>query len=122
MRLNQIYERYADKVAFFCIYIQEAHPDDGWQLPVNHDDSVLYDQPKTMDQRATVAQACVLHLGLAMPTLLDDMNNSTDVAYSALPERLYVIDSGGRIVYRSDPGPYGFDVSAWEQSIAVSVS
>ena len=103
---------------FFCIYIQEAHPEDGWQLPVNHDDSVVYDQPRTMDARASVAGACVLHLNLAMPTLLDDMDNSTDSAYAALPERLYVIDSDGRVIRRAKPGPFGFDVSAWEQAIS----
>jgi hypothetical protein len=121
-RLNQIYEQYKDRVSFFCVYIQEAHPEDGWQLPDNHTDNVVYDQPKTIEERASVAEACVLHLDLAMPTVLDDMDNSTDTAYAALPERLYVIDREGRVIHRSEPGPFGFDVSAWEQSVAQTAS
>ena len=75
-----------------------------------------------MDERVTVAEACVLGLDLAMPTVLDDMDNSTDAAYAALPGRLYIIDEEGRVVNRADPGPFGFDVSAWEQTIAGIVS
>ena len=112
-----MYEQFRDRVRFFCIYIEEAHPSDGWQLPANVEESVIFDQPASMEERAAVAEACMLRLHLAMPTLLDDMQNSTDLAYSALPERLYVLDSAGDIVYKSGPGPYGFDVDAWERAI-----
>ena len=44
-----------------------------------------------MEERAGVARVCMLRLELAMPTLLDDIENSTDLAYAALPERLYVV-------------------------------
>ena len=71
-----------------------------------------------MGERASVAQACMLRLELAMPTLLDDMENSTDLAYAALPERLYVVDTDGAVAYKSGPGPFGFDVDAWEQVIS----
>ena len=117
MRLNEIYERFRDKIHFFCLYIQEAHPEDGWQRPQNVFDSVVFNQPTTMGERASVAEACVLRLELAMPTLLDDMENSTDLAYAALPERLYVVGSDGRVAYKSGPGPFGFDLNGWEQVI-----
>jgi Iodothyronine deiodinase len=32
-----------------------------------------------------------------------------DKAYSAWPERIYVIAPGGRIEYRAEPGPFGFE-------------
>ena len=60
----------------------------------------------------------MLRLELAMPTLLDDMENSTDEAYAALPERLYVIGSDGRVAYQSGPGPFGFDAAGWERSVS----
>ena len=58
------------------------------------------------------------HVQLAMPMLPDDMRNSTDLAYAALPERLYVVGTNGTVVYKSAPGPFGFDVSGWEQAIS----
>lgn len=102
---------------FFCVYIREAHPEDGWQVPMNVDDDVLFMQPTTMDQRAEVAQACVLRLQLNMPTLLDSMDDAVDAAYAALPDRLYVLDGAGAVSYKSAPGPFGFDGDAWEQGI-----
>ena len=35
MRLNDIYEAHKDRVAFYCIYVREAHPDNGWRVPDN---------------------------------------------------------------------------------------
>ena len=103
------------------MYIQEAHPDDGWQLPMNLEAEVVYKQPKTDNERETVAQACALRLDLQMPILLDPVSNEVDTAYAALPERLYVIAPGGRIHYRSEPGPFGFDVDAFEKALAEQV-
>lgn len=71
-----------------------------------------------MEERVSVAQVCIGHLQLAMPMLLDDMRNSTDLAYAALPERLYVVGTDGTVVYKSAPGPFGFDVGGWEQAIS----
>jgi hypothetical protein len=116
-RLNQIYDKYADAVQFFCVYIQEAHPEDGWQLPINLEQEIVYNQPKTREERVGIAAACAIDLELRLPLLLDAMSNEVDSAYAALPERLYVIDAEGRIVYRGEPGPWGFDPDGWEQAI-----
>ena len=113
MRLNEIYQSLKDEINFYCVYIREAHPEDGWQLPHNLKDEVVFYQPKNLEERADVAQACVLGLDLKMPTLLDDMDDTTDVAYAALPERLYVIDTDGTVTYQCGPGRFGFDVDAW---------
>ena len=51
---------------------------------------------------------CSLKLELPIPTLVDDMENSTDRKYYALPDRLYLIGSDGRVAYRGGPGPFGF--------------
>jgi len=77
----------------------------------------LYAQPTSRDQRADVAKACVLGLDLAMPTLLDDMNDSTNLAYAAIPEKLYLIDAEGLVRFRTGPGPWFFDPEAWDRAI-----
>ncbi len=88
---------------------------------MNIDQHVEYAQPKTEDERAEVAADCVRDLDLAMPTLLDDMTNQVDTAYSALPERLYVIDREGVIHWRSKMGPWGFDVDGFEKALQEQV-
>ena len=91
-------------------------------MPNNLDDDVVFYQPKTLEQRAHVAEACMLRLELAIPTLLDNMDNSTDRAYAAHPERLYVIDGDGTVTFQCGPGPFGFDVAGWENAIEVLVT
>ena len=108
MRLQELYEQWRERVEFFVVYIQEAHPTDDWQVPINVSEGVLYEQTKTLDEREHVAEACALHLDLSIPTLIDSMDNSTDLAYAALPDRLYLIGVDGRIAYKSQPGPFGF--------------
>ena len=99
------------------MYIREAHPEDGWQIPMNLTDDVVFHQPKTIEERAEVAKACVLRLQLEMPTVLDSIDDATDRAYAALPERLYVVDAEGSVFFKSGPGPFGFDVDGWGKAI-----
>ena len=107
-----MHEQYNDRVEFFVVYIQEAHPTDGWQIPINVDEGVIFAQPTTAEEREHVAEACAVHLDLPITmkrrTLIDDMDNSTDLAYSALPDRLYLVGQDGRIVYKGARGPMGF--------------
>ncbi len=77
-------------------------------MPINVDEAVVFAQPTSAGEREHVAEACALHLDLSIPTLIDDMENSTDRAYAALPDRLYLIGSDGKIAYKSAPGPWGF--------------
>ncbi len=116
-----MHRTYGDRVSFFVVYIQEAHPSDGWQIPPNEQEGVVYEQPKTAAEREALAQACVLHLELSIPTLIDEMTNAVDWAYAALPERLYLIDAGGRIAYMSEPGPWGFKPQELEAAIGEMV-
>jgi hypothetical protein len=50
----------------------------------------------------------VRKLGIELPALIDNFDNSTEVAYTAWPDRLYLIGRDGRIAYKSKPGPFGF--------------
>ncbi len=56
-----------------------------------------------------------------MPMLIDDVDDEVDLAYSALPDRLFLIDARGHSAWRSDLGPWGFDVEAWEDQIRAIV-
>ena len=43
-----------------------------------------------------------------LPVAIDGIENAADKAYAAWPERIYVIGTGGTIVYKSGMGPFGF--------------
>jgi type I thyroxine 5'-deiodinase len=86
----------------------EAHPIDVWQDDDNLKDKVSVASPKSLAERCAVAGTCMTKLAVKIPPLVDDLLNSTEIAYTAWPDRLYVIDRDGRIAYKSKPGPYGF--------------
>ena len=109
-----MYRQYQQDVAFFVVYIGEAHPSDAWQLPSNVRDKVVYASPASADERASLANVCVTRLGIKLPALVDRFDDATDNAYSGWPDRLYLIDRDGRIAYKSRPGPFGFKPSDLE--------
>jgi Iodothyronine deiodinase len=86
-------------------------------VEANERDVVYFPQPKSLDERVSVAQSCALRLDLSIPTLIDDMENSTDQKYYALPDRLYLVGRNGRIAYRGAPGPWGFVAAELEKAI-----
>jgi hypothetical protein len=51
-----------------------------------------------------------------VPLAVDAMDNRADALYGAWPERIYVIDEGGRVAYKGKLGPFGFhpeELEAW---------
>jgi hypothetical protein len=106
--LNALYRQYRDRVAFHVVYIQEAHPIDAWQVDDNLKDDVLVKSTETADERDHVAGVCLAKLGIELPALIDEPDNRVERAYTAWPDRLYVIDRSGKIAYKSAAGPFGF--------------
>jgi hypothetical protein len=117
-RFNEIFDELQDRLAFLLIYTREAHPEDGWQLGINHLQDVVYDQPTTVEGRAAIAHDCVQQCGLQMTVALDDIDDSIDKKYAGWPERLYIIDANGTVRHRSGPGPFQMDaIEAWYSAL-----
>jgi hypothetical protein len=95
-------------VDFLTVYVREAHPTDEWQMKSNVKDDVCYSQPKTLEQRLAIANDFTKRFKFNLPFGIDDMSNAADNAYSAWPERLYVIDESGHIAYRGGMGPFHY--------------
>ena len=72
------------------VYILEAHPSDVWQMQSNIKDKVVFASPKNLDERA----------------------------YTGWPDRIYVVDTNGRITYKSKPGPFGFKSDELAKALA----
>ena len=117
MRLNELYNAYRDRVEFFLIYIREAHPANGWQVPNNLIEDVIYDEPTTDGERTEVASACQIALDIEMPMLIDRIDNDVEEKYVGLPMRQFLVDSEGRIVYAGAKGPFGWDDEAFEDAL-----
>ena len=115
--MNKLAEQYKEKVAFYAVYILEAHPTDVWEMQSNVRDHVLFASPKNEGERFEVAGACVRKLGIEIPAVLDEFGNSTESAYTAWPDRLYLIDAAGRVAYKSRPGPFGFKADQLKAAI-----
>ena len=77
-------------------------------MPINVKDNVLIASARTRADRDSAAQTCVVKLGIHIPALVDDLQDSTEIAYTGWPDRLYVIDQSGRVAYKSKAGPFGF--------------
>jgi len=117
VRLNELYDTYRDRVEFFLIYIREAHPANGWQVPNNLIEDVIYDEPTTDEERAEVASACQIALDIEMPMLVDRIDNDVEEKYVGLPMRQFLIDPDGRIAYAGAKGPFGWDDEAFEEAL-----
>jgi len=102
------------------VYITEAHPSDVWQMESNVHDKVVFASPRNEDERASVAGTCVRKLGIEIPAVLDEFGNSTESAYTAWPDRLYLIDRNGKIAYKSRPGPFGFKAAELRAALRTS--
>jgi type I thyroxine 5'-deiodinase len=102
------------------VYIEEAHPTDGWQMPSNIKEKVLIASPRSFDDREEAANSCVRKLGIEVPALVDDIQDSTERAYTGWPDRLYVIDRQGRVAYKSKAGPFGFEPANMAKALMTS--
>jgi hypothetical protein len=103
-----MYEKHRDRVAFFVVYIKEAHPEDGWVVIHNRDEDVALMDPTTVAERVAAASVCVVRAALQIPVLVDHMDNSVASAYGGWPDRLYLIGRDGRVAFQGGPGPFEF--------------
>lgn len=84
-------------MAFYIVYIKEAHPIDLWQVPSNVREHVALYSPHNNSERLENAGQCVRRLGIRIPALVDSIEDRVEQAYTGWPDRLYVIAPGGRI-------------------------
>ena len=103
-----MYQKYKDRVAFYVVYIEEAHASDGWQLGINENQGVVFANPKSDGERDAVAEACVRKLNIEIPALVDGVDNAVERAYKGWPDRIYLLDKNGKVRHKSAPGPFGF--------------
>ena len=115
--MEELYETYGKDVKFLMVYIREAHPTDGWQSRANEREGILIKQPTTFEERLDVAKQMCTKLDISIPGVIDGMDNKVNQAYSAAPDRLYLVSKDGNVAYKGGPGPRGFDPDELEDAI-----
>lgn len=117
-RLDLWFEERKRKVDFHIVYIREAHPSDGWQMPVNVRQGVVYEDPETVAERRRVASDCIAKLGIRIPAILDGMDDAMMHAYNAWPNRVYIVGGDGLVWFKGPWGPQGISGARFEKSLA----
>lgn len=99
---KQLVKDFSNVADFLIVYLAEAHATDAWAFKNNVDISVH----KNLEERLAAART-LLKEDPPCPVVVDEMNNITASKYGALPERLYVIQSG-KVIYQGGIGPWGY--------------
>jgi hypothetical protein len=73
--------------------------------------------PQTLEERREVAGRCEEALKYGIHTYVDDVDDAVNQTYAAWPTRLYLVDIGGKIVYKGGLGPFGFKPKEFGRSI-----
>lgn len=120
--VDAIYQRHKANATFVMVYVREAHPADGWIMASNTKAGVEVKQPTTYDERVKVCNLFTAKLKPAMPVLVDEIDDRAGNLYSGMPGRLYVIDTDGKVAYKSGRGPFGFKAAELEQALAMALA
>jgi len=70
-----------------------------------------------VDERVEAGNTCVLNLGLSIPAIVDNMENTVGQVYSGMPARLYIVDKEGKIAYRGEKGSKEFKPLEMERAL-----
>lgn len=119
--VEAVRERQKENAEFLFIYVREAHPTNGWVMKSNEKVGVAVAQPTTFEERSAVAEQCAAKLKPSIPLLVDDIDDTVGNAYSGMPARLYVIDTQGKVAYKSGRGPFGFKPEEMEQALLMTL-
>lgn len=114
-QVNELHERYQGRIAFYFIYTPEAHQGD--PIVIKSQSGQVVGLPRTMEERSHLASACATEMEVNMPILVDELSDDVTTAYGGMPNRLYLIDETGYILYRSEMGPEGFKPKKLQRAI-----
>ncbi len=83
-------------------------------MPENVRSGIAVKDPRSYRERAEVAAKACSVLQTKLPCLIDGLNNAVNQAYSAWPDRVFVVDLAGKIAVLGGQGPHGFAGSVLE--------
>jgi peroxiredoxin len=105
--INDLSQQYDDEFAFYFVYIKEAHATDERPTRGNERIGIEFKQPTTYLERELIAKTCQQQIELTMPILVDTLDNAVEKLFAGAPNRTYLIDQNGIVLYKGVRGPQG---------------
>ena len=106
--MEAMYQEFKDLAEIRLIYIKEAHAaDSNWPMRIAREKGI--NEHQTYEERCATADMMLADKELSIPVLVDEMNDAVNQSYSALPDRVFVVDVDGTIAVAADRGPRGFE-------------
>ena len=93
--INSLFDEYREDVNFLMIYIREAHPIGGREVPNNQ---FKVNAPTTLRERCELAEDFNGRIQMRMPIVVDTIDDAVADVYAPWPNRLVVVDADGKIV------------------------
>ncbi|MBN4074127.1 redoxin domain-containing protein [bacterium AH-315-E10] len=115
--IEKLYKEYGEDCTFIFVYISEAHASDGWVSRANTSQKINVKQHTSYEERSDAAQTCQGALKISMPILVDTLDNATEKLFGAAPNRTFLIDKGGKVLYKGPRGPKGTQAEAVKKAI-----
>lgn len=123
-KFGKLRQNFSEVADFVTIYIAEAHPAERGHFRVggeggNYD----IDTHANIADRLNAATTLREEAGEALQgckILVDPMDDRANIAFAALPERLYVVQDG-QIVYQGGLGPFDYKISEVEDFLAKNI-
>jgi len=84
----------------------------------NVKESFVFNQPKTFVERKQLAKVLVDRLQYRMPLAIDSIDDQVGKVFAAWPERIYILGTDGRVLYKGEMGPFGFHPEEAEKALA----
>lgn len=103
-QLEKLHREFGDRFAFAMIYIREAHSFDGFRP-----EAARAEDPRTMKERLALAEKYRAGIEVPFPIYVDSIDDRAATSWGAWPVRIFVLGADGKVLYRADTGPLGFD-------------
>jgi len=101
---------------FVTVYIAEAHPAERKHFSGNFDISTHNNMEDRVKAANTLLEKARDSLG-DCTILVDPMDDRANLAYAALPERLYIVQDGN-ITYEGGIGPFFYNIEEVEKVLS----
>uniref|UniRef100_A0A8C6NZU5 Iodothyronine deiodinase n=1 Tax=Nothobranchius furzeri TaxID=105023 RepID=A0A8C6NZU5_NOTFU len=117
VNFGSLVEDFSDVADFLLVYIDEAHPSDGWVAPPMGPCSFSFRKHQNLEERMGAARQLIEHFSLPPQCQLvaDCMDNNANVAYGVANERVCIVHQR-KIAYLGGKGPFFYnlkDVRHW---------
>lgn len=114
--VSRFCDQFGDKVDFAFVYLREAHPEGGFMPNMTRDGVVItrpaLPDPKTMEEKRAVSIEFQKKSSPKLRVFVDSLEDEMAVRWGAWPDRVFVIDPNGEIMYAGGPGPFYFQFNS----------